>query len=121
MKILPTGNLERAVLTVNLVGSKSQETTAGNQNQTSHKEDLFPSYVSNYFILICSYYKLTSQVCCQSVDTSYGLSSSHEQCRFFLFFFSGLQFTISELAIFLCLPKNGKICGKNCYGTIGER
>ena len=35
-------NRERALLTVNLVGRKSQETTAGNQNQTSHKEDLFP-------------------------------------------------------------------------------
>ena len=81
----------------------------------------FPSHVSNYFTLICSYFKLTSQVCCQSVDTSYGLSSSHEQCRFFLLFFFCLQFTISLLAIFLCLPKNGKICGKNCYGMIGER
>lgn len=24
-------------------------------------------------------------------------------------------------AIFLCIHKNGKICGKNCYGKIGER
>ena len=42
MKRLPAGNLERALLTVNLVGRMSEETTAANQNQTSHKEDLFP-------------------------------------------------------------------------------
>ena len=40
-------------------------------------------YVINYFILICSYHKLTSQVSGQIVDTSYGLSFSYEQCRFF--------------------------------------
>ena len=34
----------------------------------------FPSYVQNYFILLCCYHKLISQVCCQSVDTSYWLS-----------------------------------------------
>ena len=43
----------------------------------------FPPYVRNCFILICSYHKLTSQVCCQSVYKSYGLSFSFEQWRFF--------------------------------------
>ena len=47
------------------------------------KKICFPPFVRNYFTLICSYHKLTSQVCCQSVDTSYGLSFSYEKCRFF--------------------------------------
>ena len=65
-------------------GRKQQRET---KTKPHTRKICFPSYVSSYFILICSYYKLTSQVCCQSVDTSYGLSSSHEQCRFLMSFF----------------------------------
>ena len=72
---------ERCLLWTLLEGSRRKQRRE-TKTKPHTRKICFPSYVRNYFILICSYHKLTSQVCCHSVHTSYGLSFSYEQCRF---------------------------------------